>query len=74
MGRPLRWHAARAGGGGRRRGIPRFRERRPVPEGAILVDDVLTTGTTLAAAAAVLGVRRAVVATVASRVLAGTSG
>ncbi len=57
---------------GRRRGArpaPVFGLRSPVPPGAVLVDDVLTTGTTLAGALASLGsgVRGAVTATVADR-------
>jgi predicted amidophosphoribosyltransferase len=65
--RPAVWTARRAGPGGRPRGHPRFTAVGPAPESAVLVDDVLTTGATLAAAAAVLGVRRAVVATAALR-------
>lgn len=65
LGSPL-WWARRAGPGARRRGSPSFRRRMPAPSGAILVDDVLTTGTTLVAAARVMGgVHHAVTATAA---------
>lgn len=49
---------------------PRFRPRTPVPDGAVLIDDVVTTGTTInAAAASTLGhITTAVSATVARRV------
>ncbi len=60
------WHAARAGPGGKHRGEPRFRAIRAVPGRWVLIDDVLTTGTTLRAASQALeGTGRAVVATVA---------
>ena len=52
---PSWWHRRRAGAGGVARGVPRFRARAAVPAGAVLVDDVVTTGSTLAAAAAALG-------------------
>lgn len=60
------WHARRAGSGSVTRGTPAFRQVRVVPVGAILVDDVVTTGTTLTAASRALGHRLpAVVATLA---------
>ncbi|MCJ7725594.1 MAG: hypothetical protein MUP76_04315 [Acidimicrobiia bacterium] len=63
LGRPL-WWAGRAGPAGAARGDPVFRAVRPPPPGAVLVDDVLTTGATLSAAArAVPGVRLAITAT-----------
>ncbi|MBM3694339.1 MAG: hypothetical protein FJW79_00110 [Actinobacteria bacterium] len=68
---PEWWHRRRAGPGGARRGLPRFRAVRGVPPGAVLVDDVVTTGATLRAAGAVLGgPRRAVTATASTGVAA----
>lgn len=64
---PPLWVHRRAGPAGADRGRPRFRLARQVPQGAVLVDDVVTTGTTLAAAAAVSGLRRAVTITSAVR-------
>jgi len=49
------WHRRRAGPSGVERGVPRFRARTARPAGAVLVDDVVTTGATLRAAAAALG-------------------
>ena len=63
---PEWWHRRRAGPAGARRGVPRFRRVRAAPAGAVLVDDVVTTGATLQAAAAALGGSRcAVTATTA---------
>jgi len=63
LARPV-WWAGRAGPAGAPRGTPGFRSTKPVPAGAVLVDDVLTTGATLGAAAATLsGVVGAVTAT-----------
>lgn len=61
--RPVVWTARRAGPARSGKGEPRFVVVGAAPQGAVLVDDVVTTGTTLAAAASVLGVGRAVVAT-----------
>ena len=57
------WWPSHAGGNRDARRHPRFRRIRNVPAGAVMVDDVLTTGATLAAAGAVLGVRTALTAT-----------
>ncbi|HSM02117.1 MAG TPA: hypothetical protein VK960_06775 [Acidimicrobiia bacterium] len=65
--RPAFWVARRAGQAGGRRGIPRFTLTRHPGEGAILVDDVVTTGTTLCAAARVATACHAVTATSALR-------
>lgn len=60
---PMMWASHRAGPAGRRRGVQRFRLRGAIPEGAVLIDDVVTTGTTLRAAATVTGVRHAITVT-----------
>ena len=44
------WWAPRAGPAHAVRGQPRFRGRTPLPPGPVLIDDVLTTGSTLSAA------------------------
>lgn len=54
LGRPL-WYRHRAGAAGRRRDLPTFALRLAPPPGAVLVDDVMTTGTTIDIAAGVLG-------------------
>jgi predicted amidophosphoribosyltransferase len=61
------WVHRRAGGAGSVRGHPRFRRVAPVPPRAVLVDDVVTTGTTLGAAAAATGITVAVTVTAAAR-------
>ncbi|MDH3471126.1 MAG: hypothetical protein OEM94_07415 [Acidimicrobiia bacterium] len=63
---PWWWPPHTRGSRAERRG-PRFRARCSVPPGAILVDDVVTTGATLQAASAALGgaIGAAVVATTA---------
>lgn len=61
------WVRHRAGGAGRRRGLPAFRQVAPVPVRSVLVDDVVTSGTTLTRAGAATGLRRAVTATAALR-------
>ncbi|HUG74328.1 MAG TPA: ComF family protein [Acidimicrobiia bacterium] len=65
--RPALWTARRAGPAGRRRGIPRFDTSGGVPAGAVLVDDVVTTGATLLAAANACGAARAVTVSSAVR-------
>lgn len=57
------WVARRAGPAGRRRGTPVFSLRGAVGPGAVLVDDVVTSGTTLRAAAEASGADRALTAT-----------
>jgi predicted amidophosphoribosyltransferase len=60
------WHRRRAGGRDAPRGSPRFRATASVPAGAVLIDDVITTGTTLQAAGGALpGIRLALTATTA---------
>jgi predicted amidophosphoribosyltransferase len=60
---PPAWARRRAGGADRDRGARSFRLVGTVPRGAVLVDDVVTTGTTLLAAAAATGLGHAVTAT-----------
>jgi predicted amidophosphoribosyltransferase len=59
------WLPRRAGSAGRIRGCPRFECLEPVPAEAVLVDDVVTTGTTLVAAARATGLATAVTLTAA---------
>lgn len=65
--RPAAWVPRRAGPASQTRGAPRFSVKGAVNGSAVLVDDVVTTGTTLASAAAATGITRAVVATSAVR-------
>lgn len=61
------WVRRRAGGAGRRRGVPVFALRSTIPAAAVLVDDVVTSGTTLALAGEASGLTQAVTATVGLR-------
>ena len=64
--RPRVWYPHRNGPAGRQRGVPDFELIGSPPSGAVLVDDVVTTGTTVDAAAAALGdIRHALAATAA---------
>jgi predicted amidophosphoribosyltransferase len=67
--RPQAWVARRAGGPSVRRGVPAFGIRVRGPVSAVLIDDVVTTGTTLASAAELIGCGQAltVTAAIASR-------
>ena len=62
LGAPL-WWPSHAGGNRAARIRPRFRRIRPVPTGSVMVDDVFTTGSTLAAAGRILGLEKALTAT-----------
>jgi predicted amidophosphoribosyltransferase len=57
------WWPSHAGSTRARRQAPHFRSIRELPVDSVLVDDVLTTGATLVAAAKLSGCRRAVTAT-----------
>jgi len=57
------WVRRRAGTTMDPRGLPLFGSRISTPTGSILIDDVVTTGTTLAAAANVTGCRRGITLT-----------
>lgn len=61
------WVHRRAGPRQAHHGIPRFRRILPVPPGAVLIDDVVTTGATLRAAAEITGITSAVTVTAAIR-------
>ena len=66
---PPLWWRSHAGRGAADRAPVTFRLTRDVPDGAVVVDDVLTTGATVAAAIGVLGADKI---TVASATAAGT--
>jgi predicted amidophosphoribosyltransferase len=57
------WWPAHAGTSRSLRRPPRFTAIREIPPRSVLIDDVLTTGATIAAAAHVTGLRRALTAT-----------
>ncbi len=61
------WVRHRAGRAGRRRGDPAFTRVLDIPPGGVLVDDVVTSGATLAAAGEAAGLGRAVTATAGLR-------
>lgn len=61
--RPRFWVRRRAGAAADPRGTPSFGLRVTAPAGSVLVDDVVTTGTTLSAAAHMTGCRRAITVT-----------
>ena len=54
------WVRRRAGTSASPRMLPSFRLRVPTPVGAVLIDDVVTTGTTLVAASSTTGSRLAI--------------
>jgi len=57
------WVRHRAGAAGRRRGTPSFKAVGMIPQGGVLVDDVVTSGFTLGRAGEASGLTRAVTAT-----------
>lgn len=61
--RAIAWIPRRAGGPGRRRGSPRFGLTSHPAPGCVLIDDVVTSGATLAAAATLAGSHHAVTVT-----------
>jgi len=65
--RPQWWVPRRAGEPSARRAAPVFGQRASAPAGAVMIDDVVTTGTTLAAAAALTGCDQALSVTAALR-------
>lgn len=69
--RPVMRGRVHAGRGRGARSVPTFRVGADVDAGACVVDDVVTTGVTVSAAARLLGAERAVTAT--SRILASSS-
>ncbi|MDJ0923859.1 MAG: hypothetical protein QNJ77_04785 [Acidimicrobiia bacterium] len=69
--RPPIWWPAHAGSNRAVRRRPPFRLVRDPPNGSVLIDDVVTTGATLQAAAAVSGIGVALTATRASGVRSG---
>lgn len=72
--RPPVWVHRRAGRQGSSRGTPSYARRAHVVAGAVLVDDVVTSGTTLRAAAVHIGSRHAVTATAGHWSLTAGSG
>ena len=71
--RPPLWWSQRAGAPRSGRGTIRFRASAPVPDGAVLVDDVLTTGSTISSAGNAIGAVRfsSLVATAAGKMGTG---
>lgn len=65
--RPAMWWPHHAGAGREGRNPPRFHSRVDIPAGAVLVDDVVTTGATLRAALDVSGATYSLTATAAGR-------
>ncbi|HEX9977855.1 MAG TPA: hypothetical protein VGB41_04415 [Acidimicrobiia bacterium] len=61
------WVRRRAGAAGKRRGSPTFSRVAVVPAGAVLVDDVVTSGITLSRAGEASGLTRAITATAGLR-------